>query len=320
MGRRALLRRDATEPMIYITPEAYMKIQCLVDENDLEVGWFGSVERSGDEYVIYDIFLFEQEVEEAETEMDAKSIAKLSIELINNGKEKEVNELRFWGHSHVKMAVNPSTTDESTALAFQENDCDWFICGIFNKGRDIRIDFYDFVHRELWTELPAIIGDPAQYSDIAKSLKSQIKELVYERVRFNSKSGNIQSGTAKKTNPTAPKGTAAPAIEYYYDDWDDEDDYTIYGYDYWDRRDRQSLGVSTGQAWNSGVASMGSGHYRSPQSSKPVVQTGANWTQQSRGAQAKSVGSLPATTSRSNTPPPDFTKPQDKGNSGNAGG
>lgn len=123
-------------PRILITPNAYKRMCLYVDLAEKEVGWLGTVimTRNGD-FLIDNTYLLEQEVTPTETELSAEGQALLVEELLAKGEEgfEEVNRLRFWGHSHVRMGTYPSGTDERTMDRFYEEGLPWYVRGIFNK-------------------------------------------------------------------------------------------------------------------------------------------------------------------------------------------
>lgn len=146
---------EPKKPRIIISRLAYAQMNLYVEIAQQEVGWMGTVKRleNGD-FLIEKCFLFKQHVHETETEISNEGFSELSMELLNgaveeNEEEWDVNKLRFWGHSHVRMATSPSHTDEQTMLnnygsgrsshtgqsrfCFEDSGYPWVIRGIFNK-------------------------------------------------------------------------------------------------------------------------------------------------------------------------------------------
>lgn len=282
MKREAILRANAEAPSIYITPEAFIKTRQLVDLCDKEVGWFGSVEkREGEIYVIYDIFVFDQEVHATETDIDAASIGKVVHELYEQDKEKEVNELNFWGHSHVNMAVSPSGQDKSQALEFADNNpgLKYMICGIFNKKGEIRIDFYDYENREAWFEMTIKLGTPESINAARDEMKAEIKEHV-KHAKSYAQSGNIRSYNTQRN--------------YSYGGWYGDDarvwENAYGGHNSGHGSNWQSSSVPANQAGNTGNSVVGQGSGGTAQCSEPVVQAGTSGTQQGGSAQGEPAG------------------------------
>lgn len=135
-------------PAVLIASEAYVRMQLYVQLAPKEVGWQGTVTllETG-EYLIEEVFLTEQYVDYIETDLSIEGRAKLCEELIEQGGEAgidRVNRLRFWGHSHVRMPVHPSPTDNATMLKLRDDGLPWGIRGIFNKPGDAVFDIYLF--------------------------------------------------------------------------------------------------------------------------------------------------------------------------------
>ena len=136
-------------PRVLITPNAYKRMCLYVELAEKEVGWLGTVvmTRNGD-FLIDHTYLLEQEVTATETELSAEGQAKLVEDLLKKGEPgfEEVNRLRFWGHSHVRMGTSPSGTDESTMKRFYEEGLPWYVRGIFNKKG--RAEFCIFLYEQ----------------------------------------------------------------------------------------------------------------------------------------------------------------------------
>lgn len=269
------LRKDVKTPDVHITTEAYLEIRSLVRLCDKEVGWFGSVKKKDDEYCIYSIHMFDQKVHGAETDIDAASIAKVAMDLYSEGRDTEVNEMRFWGHSHVNMGVGPSGQDVKQAKEFGDNDMPFMICGIFNKEGKIRIDFYDYANNEVWEDLPLYLGSPEQLETIDEKIKAEIEEHVDE-FKPVTKSGNFRP--------------------YSYDyDYDSEWGEYPPRFDSWGRSYGKPHSVPVSQVGNSVDDTVGRGQYRTTQHSQPVVHAGSGGTQQGQSTGTQPVTSKPST-------------------------
>ena len=94
---------------ITFTQEAWSKMTMLVQNFSTEVAWHGLTRRgeAPNEYVIYDILVYPQEVTGANVVTDEK----LYPDWVNALDDEPFNDLRMQGHSHVNMGVSPSTTD-----------------------------------------------------------------------------------------------------------------------------------------------------------------------------------------------------------------
>jgi hypothetical protein len=169
---RVVQYRQRPLPKIVIAREAYAKMWLYVDIASEEVGWMGTAEQTPDgNFYIDKVFLLKQEVTGVETEMSNEGLSELATELLSSGDQglKDWDNLRFWGHSHVRMGTSPSGTDERTMRMLEEAQHPWFIRGILNKLG--RIEFTLFLYEEnlvvedaRWTvePLPPGAQPPAQ--------------------------------------------------------------------------------------------------------------------------------------------------------------
>jgi hypothetical protein len=177
---------DNTPPIIVITERAQQKINGYVDICDVEIGWLGSVVKKENKYIIDDIFLFRQTVSATQTEISANGLAEFTAQLMEENPEnwqEIISSLKYWGHSHVNMPVNPSGTDVN-AMTEVFGDCGfaWYIRGIHNKQGDCDFSLYVYegpvkvaIHH-LKVEYEKYI-DP----DIEAEIKTNFDELVSVR-------------------------------------------------------------------------------------------------------------------------------------------
>ena len=95
--------------IVWLTQEAYRKIVALVMEFPDEIGWHGTVSRSGDnEFIITDIFVYPQEVTGSTVNTDQQAYTEWLYEL----DDETFGKIRMQGHSHVNMGVSPSGVDD----------------------------------------------------------------------------------------------------------------------------------------------------------------------------------------------------------------
>ena len=133
---RIVQYRQRPMPKIVIAREAYAKMWLYVDIASEEVGWMGTAEKTADgNFFISKVWLLKQQVTSVETEMSTEGLSELATELLSRGDEgmQDWDNLRFWGHSHVRMGTSPSGTDERTMRMLEEAQHPWFIRGILNK-------------------------------------------------------------------------------------------------------------------------------------------------------------------------------------------
>ncbi len=167
-------------PKVLMTREAYSRMWHFVDIADKEVGWLGAVRVTphGD-YLIEEVFLLEQEVSAAQTELSSEGQAKLVQHLIDTRPDgvEVANRILFWGHSHVRMSTTASFQDDKQMEALKESGCPWFIRGIFNKLGRMEFTLY------LWEAGVKIVDAPwAIYEHVDGSIRAGIEAEFKEKV------------------------------------------------------------------------------------------------------------------------------------------
>lgn len=168
-------------PRVLVTREAYEDMFVLVDESPEEVGWLGSVRRLGPDFLIEEVFLFEQEVHGTTCEITPDGLAEMAQELISARPDglDICNRLRFWGHSHHRMGTSPSGQDESQLQEFAEQDeCEFFIRAILNK--DGRMEF-----TILLSQLGVVVRDAAWelYEPADQARRERWRAEISKKVR-----------------------------------------------------------------------------------------------------------------------------------------
>lgn len=244
-------------PQIIISPLALDKMKVYVDECDEEVGWLGTAERQGRDIYITDMYLFEQEVSSVTTDIDEASLTAFAQELLQREDGVEIwNNIRVWGHSHVKMATNPSGTDEDQMETFVECGHEWFIRIIANKLSSLRVDLFDYKQGVIYNDLPWTTGLSKEeayiYEQIVKlesqldlisekrmeaiqpTIKAEIKEKVKKKAWGNYKNYQTQStyhttNYTTHTTPMTDKSNVYTLPTTDDDDWiKDEEDISAY--------------------------------------------------------------------------------------------
>lgn len=136
------------EISISITPDAYLKMISLVGEFTSEVAWHGTVERDGNHFRITDIIVYPQSVTGVTVTTDEVQY----VDWLYGLEDEVFNSLRFQGHSHVNMAVSPSSTDlehQKGTLSKLTND-DFYIFVIWNKRGDYNFRVYDLATNTMY--------------------------------------------------------------------------------------------------------------------------------------------------------------------------
>lgn len=169
-GKKIELLADL--PRVLVSRAAYNRMWHFVDLADKEVGWLGTCDKVGRDFLIENVFLFKQEVSATTTEITGDGLAEFAMGILSSRRDgmEVINALRFWGHSHVRMGTSHSGQDESQMSTFQESGHDFFIRGIFNKNG--RMEFTIFMY-----SLGLKIVDPewSIYEPVDNSLRAEIE-------------------------------------------------------------------------------------------------------------------------------------------------
>jgi hypothetical protein len=167
-------------PHVYISAEALTKMKIYVDECSDEIGWLGTAYKNEDNTItIEEVFLFDQDVHGATTEITPEGLSDFATELLERGDEGiEIwNNLKMWGHSHVNMGVFASGQDDSQMKTFKDGGHDWFLRLICNKKGEMKIDLYNYEHGFAFLDLPwTELQSEQEYA-----IQSQINKL-YEQL------------------------------------------------------------------------------------------------------------------------------------------
>jgi len=169
-------------PKVGIRSDALIKMKIYVEECNDEIGWLGTVQELGNrQYIIDDVFLFEQDVHGATTEITPDGLSKFGEELMTKPDGMDIwNNLKMWGHSHVNMSITPSGQDDKQMEEFESIGQNWFLRLICNKRGDMKIDLFDYENGityldVIWVELA---------SKEEEIIKKQIEELQTQLEAF----------------------------------------------------------------------------------------------------------------------------------------
>ncbi len=195
-------------PRLYYKPHIWNQIQYIIQACPKEVGWWGLVEKIGNDYIVTSLYVPAQLVHGAETDINSEAMANLTMELLKDNKDP--GKLYYWGHSHVNMGVSPSGQDETQVREYLEN-CPVFIRGIYNKSGASKVDIYDVAENVCYE---SVANGPAH-----PQLSTEDKALLDKLIAANVKEAPI---VVAKTNVTQYRG-------HQQDDFDDDFGYHNYG-------------------------------------------------------------------------------------------
>ena len=196
-------------PRIDVSYMAQMKMDMYVEIAQKEVGWYGLVERTGEStFYIHDVYMIEQEVNAATTEIDPMGLAKLKTTLWKSGIINAENQskigLYLWGHSHVNMGTGPSGQDNSQLESIiTTSNPPFFIRLIQNKKGEKNIVLFInnipmlqsmTIKQPKWSPEP----NPA-VAELMTQLKAEMKEKVKDKAVYTTPAyGSYYSGKGYK--------------------------------------------------------------------------------------------------------------------------
>lgn len=202
-----ITEQQVSEPEIYITPDAYIKMRKLVDGNTTEIGWYGTVTQMPglNAYVIDDILVYPQTVTSTTCEQDNERIFEFEMSLTT----EQVNHKRFQGHSHVNMGVTPSGVDEQFYQDLLSQVQDYFIICVTNKRNEYTVRFYDIANNILYTDIKikVLLENGTDVEGWFEDTKEQLKTRVLHNT-YGVGSASYLSNNSKKQKSI----------------WDEEDD------------------------------------------------------------------------------------------------
>ena len=162
-----ILRLPPVIPTVFVRPLALFKMFVYVGSIDLEVGWLGICRKKKTNYVIEDVFLFDQEVSYGHTE--------ISTETLNN--------TRFWGHSHGAGGTSPSSRDNEQMQLFDALRSPFFVRGIFNRGGDVTFGVYDYENNMAYHNVPWIsTGEKLPDMEVLNRIYLELRAEMRARV------------------------------------------------------------------------------------------------------------------------------------------
>lgn len=214
--------KNLTEPSIYITADAYIKMRKLVNDTSTEIGWYGTVTKQpglDEVYIIDDIIVYPQRVTGVTCEQDDDKMFNFEMSLTTD----QVNHKRFQGHSHVNMGVTPSGVDEQFYRDLLTQVNDYFIITVTNKREEYTTRFYDIANNIVYSDLPIKV----------LTENGSILDAWYEDAKKQLVNRNTVSSALGSTTKTYTAAEQAKRLQKYS---------TRYDYDYdedpmiWDKR------------------------------------------------------------------------------------
>jgi hypothetical protein len=168
-----------SKPTIYMMAEVKRRFDAYIANINEEISGLGTVELIEGKFVITEIFLLEQTVSGASTDLDPQAVAKFMESLLmQEGGDIKFSKIKFWWHSHVNFGTFWSGQDESCISTISDS---WFISMVGNKSGSIRIrlDLYPpaVPIRIVCDDLPLVVLK-AEDDEFTKLIRVEISEKV----------------------------------------------------------------------------------------------------------------------------------------------
>lgn len=205
---------------VLITFEAYLKLKAYIQNVTQEVGGLGAVmvDKEQKQMTVYDIFLIEQEVSAASTDLSPQGMARFYTERKQANPDDDFSAYKLWWHSHASMDVFWSGTDNTTIESLnQEIAEDNWLLSIVGNHKDeflVRLDVYEPV-RMSWNHVPFF------YEDIPKELTAQVMDEIEDKVTVNEPVQKQMS--LDTTHYEDDNGVWKPRKTNHLEDYEDED-------------------------------------------------------------------------------------------------
>ena len=219
--------KDDRRAEVLFTPIAWVKMYALVMKYSSEVEWHGLVERTSDtSWLVKDILIFPHKVTGSTVVSDQREYEAW----LNDLDDETFNALRFHGHSHVHMAVTPSSVDMGYRKNVLNNfgtpveGTDYFyIFLITNKRGELSCQVYDLNNNVLYTNdsthdeitIDVCYDDGDTYlSEFLAEARSVVKEAnAYQAPKSYDHSGEREVPTGCGTTPAhTPYGYGVPSF------------------------------------------------------------------------------------------------------------
>ena len=174
---------DEEKPRIIFSDKAAKLIKALVARCSEEIAWNCTVtRRKHNVFYIDNVVMFPQIVTGTSVDVDETEYANWLATL----PEDVFNRLRFHGHSHVNMAVNPSGIDTKYQADMFHNLTDFYIYMIFNKRGDMYACIYDIKDMKFYERNDIIIqfGEKLCYDTADQLIKQYVKRPPKQKYEY----------------------------------------------------------------------------------------------------------------------------------------
>lgn len=162
-------------PRILFTPMAWGKLWLYVDTAPGEIGGLGFVDRLGDDFLVDDVFILEQDASAAHVDIDDEVMSRFLTEMVQAGRESDLARITMWWHSHGNVGAFFSSTDTNTISKWKATN--YLLSVVVNKDRrySARIDIFNPVRLSVPVEISTHFALP---EDVVAKVKEEVRTLV----------------------------------------------------------------------------------------------------------------------------------------------
>jgi hypothetical protein len=198
---RSVLKR--VETVIYFSPKAKRRMELYVEGVNGEISGLGTVKIVPGGFLVEEVFLLDQEVTGASTDLDRKAVGDFLEKVAITGEVEGVpvnpEEVRLWWHSHAAMSCFWSMTDEETAQTWMSG---WRVAVVANHRGQVkaRLDLDEPMPITL-DNLTVSLYDPlrdVERGSVAEEIKAKVRQRAYTKLErfteYDGYGGTYRSG------------------------------------------------------------------------------------------------------------------------------
>jgi hypothetical protein len=186
-------------PIVRFSKKAWLMCWAFVHNVPMEVSWMGRmIEKTNEagniEYLVDEVFLLKQQCGPSETEIDPAALGAL----ISTLPPEDMNRIRFWGHSHVKMAVFWSGVDLAAMKQLRGGGVNLYV--VFNQHNQYTacIDVCDGIHDYRIDDIPIYVEETSvgemicKFNDDLAAKYGLDPDQVYQLLQRFAREANIK--------------------------------------------------------------------------------------------------------------------------------
>lgn len=172
------------EPRLSFASAAWRRLVAWTTRCPFEIGGLGLLTPDGDDLVVEEVVLVEQEVNDIATRLDGAAVHRLLVDLLDAGRDPAA--LKLWWHSHATEGVFWSGEDEETIDRFRN---DFMVSLVLNHRLQAlgRRDAYD-PRRTTWVRveppLEAASPSPAELAEADREIAAKTRHRARASTRI----------------------------------------------------------------------------------------------------------------------------------------